>query len=291
MIRKNIYKSFVQLALQAVDNVRPYSNKFSKRKYTQRQHLVLLLFKERLRLTYRDVVQLTELMPELLKLLKLRQVPHFTTLQKFFARFSHRLFDRLLRKTLVFFQAGEILTIDASGFSINRMSSHYEKRCYKHRHYIRSSLAVDAKSQAIVAERARKSRAHDVKDFAPLVRRAAGYTAVAADKAYDSEDCHRVAKRCGMRAIIPVRERGRMRIIGRNRAHTYKNFDEETYHQRSKSETVFSVIKRKFGDELNSKNTRMQKREVRLLSVCYNIYKAAGSVAIPLLQRISTKPL
>jgi len=285
MIRRNIYKRFTRLVLRVVNEVRPYSNKYSKRKYTQRQHLALLMLKELLQKTYRETVQLLELMPGLLKLLGLKQVPHFTTLQKFFARFPHRIFGSLLRRTLAFFRHGEILSIDASGFSISPMSSHYEKRCYKNRHYIKSSLAIDARSQAIIADKVRKSRAHEVRDFKPLLRKSRGYTTVVADKGYDAEMCHRDALKCGMRAIIPVRKRGRSRVMGRNRARTHKDFDEATYHQRSKSETVFSVIKRKFKSDLASRSTRMQKREVRLLNVCYNVYKAAAL----LLQRFSTE--
>jgi hypothetical protein len=268
-----------------VNEVRPYSNKFSKRKFTQRQHLALLMLKERLQKTYREIVQLLELMPELLKLLGLKEVPHFTTLQKFFARVPRAIFDSLLRRTLAFFRQGEILSIDASGFSISRMSSHYEKRCYKNRHYIKSSLAIDACSQAIVADKVRKSRAHEVRDFKPLLHKSRGYATVVADKGYDAEMCHRDAIKSSMRAIIPVRKRGRSRVMGRNRARMATGFDEATYHQRSKSETVFSVIKRKFKSDLCSRSTRLQKREVRLLNVCYNIYKAAAL----LLRRISTE--
>jgi len=289
MIRRNVYKRFTLLALRAVDVIRPYSNRFSKRKYTQRQHTVMLMLKKRLRCSYRELVQLFELMPELAKMLGLKELPHFTTLQKFFARFPSGLFARVLQRTLAFFNAGETLSIDSSGFSIRHMSSHYEKRCGKNRPYIKSSLAVDARSQAIVADKVRKSHAHDVKDFKQLVRRAPGYTTLVADKGYDAEWCHREAKRHGMRAVIPVRTRGRSRVMGRNRAQTCKNFDEKTYHQRSMSETVNSVEKRKFGDELSSRSTLLQKHEVRLMNICYNIYRAAASAVALLRQRISTK--
>ena len=289
MIRRNVYKRFALLALRAVDVVRPYSNKFSKRRYTQRQHTVMLMLKKRLRCSYRELIQLFELMPELAKILGLTELPHFTTLQKFFARFPSGLFARVLQRTLAFFDAGEILSIDSSGFSIRHMSSHYEKRCGKYRPYIKSSLAVDARSQAIVADKVRKSHAHDVKDFKQLVHRAHGYTTLVADKGYDAEWCHREAKKRGMRAVIPVRTRGRTRVMGRNRALMCKNFDAKTYHQRSKSETVNSVEKRKFGDELSSRSTLLQKHEVRLMNVCYNVYRAAASAAALLGHRISTE--
>ncbi|MCD6279144.1 hypothetical protein J7J26_00005, partial [Candidatus Micrarchaeota archaeon] len=45
------------------------------------------------------------------------------------------------------------------------------------------------------------------------------------------------------------------------------------YHQRSKVETVFSVIKRKFGDELYARNINMRKKEVKLKHLVYNLYR------------------
>ena len=76
-----------------------YSSKFSNHRYTQHQHLVLLSLMKRLRLTYREVVQLVALMPELRAMVGLETVPHFTTLQKFFQRVRSTAFDALLYRT------------------------------------------------------------------------------------------------------------------------------------------------------------------------------------------------
>ena len=48
-------------------------------------------------------------------------------------------------------------------------------------------------------------------------------------------------------SLIPVRNRKRKRISGYYRRRIAQAFDEEKYHQRNKVETVFSVLKRKFG--------------------------------------------
>ena len=44
-------------------------------------------------------------------------------------------------------------------------------------------------------------------------------------------------------------------------------------HQRSKVETINSVEKRKFGDELRSKLLKMQRREMKVVDVVYNIHR------------------
>ena len=48
-------------------------------------------------------------------------------------------------------------------------------------------------------------------------------------------------------------------------------FDDNLYHQRSKIETIFSVIKRKFGSSLSSRSFIMQKKELIFRLVAYNI--------------------
>jgi len=43
------------------------------------------------------------------------------------------------------------------------------------------------------------------------------------------------------------------------------------YHKRSKSETVFHMIKEKFGEDINSKKHRSQLNETLLKILCHNI--------------------
>jgi len=45
----------------------------------------------------------------------------------------------------------------------------------------------------------------------------------------------------------------------------------QIYHQRSKVETVFSVIKRKYGSQILSKSFETQKRELLIRLIAYNI--------------------
>jgi len=56
-----------------------YSSRFSNHRYTQHQHIALLSLMKRLRLTYREVVEVIALMPEVQDILGLEMVPHYTT--------------------------------------------------------------------------------------------------------------------------------------------------------------------------------------------------------------------
>jgi hypothetical protein len=69
------------------------------------------------------------------------------------------------------------------------------------------------------------------------------------DKGYDSEKIHSfIREEIKADSVIPVKKRKRTRIIGEYRQQLHKNFCKKVYNRRSIVETVFSVIKRKFGE-------------------------------------------
>ncbi|MDI6825949.1 MAG: hypothetical protein QMD36_02000 [Candidatus Aenigmarchaeota archaeon] len=85
--KSNELIKFVKTVIKvAKKSLPPYSCKFSNHIYTQYQHLSILSIKKRLRLKYREIVELLELMSEVRKILKLKRIPHFSAIQKFFAR-------------------------------------------------------------------------------------------------------------------------------------------------------------------------------------------------------------
>lgn len=63
------------------------------------------------------------------------------------------------------------------------------------------------------------------------------------------------------------------RTKGSYRRKMRRNFPASDYHQRSKIETINSVQKRKFGDELRSKLLRMQRKEMKVIDIVYNIHR------------------
>ena len=72
---------------------------------------------------------------------------------------------------------------------------------------------------------------------------------------YDAEWVHEAVRNIGTKAVIPVRQhRLGSRTRGRHRKVMQREFEsgsvQDTYGQRSKAETVFSVIKRMFGSDL-----------------------------------------
>jgi hypothetical protein len=79
-------KSPRKVALEALavaqQTLPAYSHRFSPRKFTQHQLFALLVLKTHQRKDYRGMVALLQDMPELLRVLGLNVIPHYTTLQK-----------------------------------------------------------------------------------------------------------------------------------------------------------------------------------------------------------------
>jgi len=101
------------------------------------------------------------------------------------------------------------------------------------------------------------------------------------DKGYDSEEIHElICDTLNAHAIIPVRNRKRKRISGFYRRRLALAFDDEKYHQRNKVETVFSVLKRKFGEALKARKYRLQIKEIKIKMILYNLSRMISVLSI-----------
>ena len=100
------------------------------------------------------------------------------------------------------------------------------------------------------------------------------------DKGYDSEEIHELIQdTLNSCSLIPVRNRKRKRISGYYRRRIAQSFDEEKYHQRNKVETVFSVLKRKFGEALKARIYRLQVKEIKIKMILYNISRMISTLS------------
>jgi hypothetical protein len=67
-------------------------------------------------------------------------------------------------------------------------------------------------------------------------------------------------------------------------------FDANIYYYRNLAETMFSVLKRKYREELGARKYRNQVKEVKFKFLIHNIDRAI-SVSVIIQMRISTEPL
>ena len=260
--------------------LRPYSDKFSKKTYTQHQHAAAILLMRYENKTYRDVA---DMLVELAQYFDFFDyIPHFTTLQKFFQRIPTRVWEFLLGKTYELFSTKKAnVGIDASGFKQNHASQHYEhrvKRPFRRKRYMKHFLSVDTTEQAIITSESWRSYVHDTKRFKPILKKTRELTKVgdvSADKGFDSELNHKYAREeVGAKSIIPLRYRVSLeKTKGFYRRKLRRYFPEKRYHRRSINETINSVEKRKFGDTLRSRLLKMQRREMKVTDIVYNIHR------------------
>ncbi len=75
--------------------------------------------------------------------------------------------------------------------------------------------------------------------------------------------------------MIPTKNKSCLisRTQGRYRKMMRREFDETLYHQRNKTETIFSVIKRRFDSEIKSYNDTMKTRVVVSSVGLYNCHR------------------
>nr|WP_276977698.1 hypothetical protein [Ferrimicrobium acidiphilum] len=104
-----------------------YSSKFSRRDFTQWQHIALLVLWQRMRKSYRECVN--DLLPvadALVAELGLSRLPHFTTLEKFMLRVSSTILERVMGGFVLLTRVRrQVFGIDSSGFSMRHASYYY----------------------------------------------------------------------------------------------------------------------------------------------------------------------
>lgn len=258
---------------------RPFSSKFSKKTYTQRQHIAVLCLKKKLKADYRRMEELLLISPPLRRALGLRRTPDYTTIKK--------AFDRLQKKVL-----GIMLTfsaacsgqaaIDATGFDRGHASRHYTKRCRMHIKSMKTTYLVDTETQCIMGVHITTTRKHDTKIILPLVGKALRtfrLRSLAADAGYDDSKVRSRLRRLGIRPVIKHRE-----FSGRDKV--YNKRLEKDYGRRSLSETVNSSGKRKYGSFLSSRKWFLQFKEGLLMAVVYNVDR---KISLFIWVRISTE--
>lgn len=110
-----------------------YSSKFSRRDYTQWQHIALLVLWQRIRKSYREYANdFLTVADRLVEELGLSKLPHFTTIEKFVLRVPSTLLERVMGGFVLLTRIrGQVFSPDSSGFSPSHVSRYYALRIKK----------------------------------------------------------------------------------------------------------------------------------------------------------------
>jgi len=242
--------------------IRKYSSKYSRKTYTQWQLLTLLCIMKRYRLKYREAAEILQLMPELAEFLGLKKIPHWTTLNKFFLRLKNCMLTILVEISAL----GKRIeaSIDASGYDRHYASKHYVRRCKMTFGDLKVTKIIDVHRLSVHRIHCTTTRRHDSQIILPLVNKtAAKLLSLYGDGGYDAKFVRDSLRSDKTRPVI------KHRIFWNiDKAHNARLKD---YGKRSMSETVNSMIKRKYGDSVSSKAWNNQFKEMNLKCLVHNI--------------------
>ena len=215
----------------------------------------------------------------------IQSVPHFNSVCNYInsTDFEYYLKYLIQLSSLPLRQIEDKFAVDASGFGIAKYEKWVKARLNNgiHKVYKKLHVSCGVYTNIITDAEVTDGTKNDSPFFQPLVNSTAkrfNIKEVSADKGYLSRDNLQVVSSVGGIAFIPFKKnvtgkaRGSM-LWSRMFEHFSKHKEDfmKHYHLRSNVETVFSMIKMKFGGNLKTKKDQSQKNEVLLKCLCHNI--------------------
>jgi transposase len=215
----------------------------------------------------------------------LDSIPHFNSVLNYLneRKMTFRLNKLITRSALPLREVERHFPIDATGFSTMTFERWLDVKhdIMKIRSYKKAHVQCGAKTNVITAIHVDDGYSSDSKVLPLLVERTAEnfiMEEVSADKAYSARKNLKIIFDHGAVPYIPFRRNARAKAKGCaiwNAMFNYYKYGTEDYlnhyHLRSNVETTFSMIKRKLGTNLRSKNDIAQVNEILCKALCHNI--------------------
>ncbi len=218
---------------------------------------------------------------------KIPSIPDFSTISRRINRLDLKIENKNNKKL-----EDDYITIAIDGSGVkktNRGQWMYKKWNMQNRKgYLKIHIAVDIKTKKILSMEVTDENVHDNKVLPRLVDNISngGYVEgvvdrVLGDGAYDSNNTFRLLSERGIMPCIKVRKNSRVRwktanlfrnlsVIAQRKNNFEQWKDSVSYGQRWIVETVFSSLKRMFGEYVYSTKMENMKQELRLKVSLYN---------------------
>jgi len=177
--------------------------------------------------------------------------------------------------------------VDSSGFATNTYNRWFDHKWGKVRSelkWIKTHLMCGVKTHIVTSVEATPTETADAPQLPELVQTTAktfAISEVSADKAYSSRRCLRAINAVNAIPYIPFKSYSRGSQGAKPfdglwyRMWHFYSFNRDAflqhYHKRSNAETVYSMIKTKFGGSVRSKSPVAQVNEVLCKILCHNI--------------------
>jgi len=166
----------------------------------------------------------------------------------------------------------EIAAIDGTSLQRSNPSAHYLKRIDREEYVhvpVYMNAIIDVVRRKFVAVRHHAKKHGEIRDVPYLVEQTRQeIDLLLMDKLYDSEKLHRYLREQGILSIAPVKKNW---AKGQYRKQLKDCFDYTLYWQRNLIESLFSALKRLFGNHLRGFTARTQRAEIHMRLIAYNL--------------------
>lgn len=268
----------------------PYSSLKSRHDFTQPQLFAILVLKQFFKTDYRGIVALLADHAELRKILMLKKLPHYSTLDYAQQRLMKlEPYEQL--QVAVFTHAdreGRIAAapegaIDSTGFECRHISQHFIHRKtalqeYTIRDWTKLTTICETQSYLWSAAVVSKGPNYDAPWFTPAVLQGHQWLHLACllgDSAFDDEEHYRLARQdlnIGL-TLIALNPRWSLYRPAKTpyRREMQVAFNDHIYHHRWHVESTFSQDKRVLGSSLRSRSEATRETECFLRVLTHNL--------------------
>ena len=277
------YERVTAIALSlACRRLSAHRSRFSRRDFTRRQQLAILVLRALRDETYRGICEFLRSAPGVRDTLGLRSVPHFTTLQKFADREDIvTLVDELIAEIVERLPPGEgcEVAIDSTGLSPTCASRHdVSKRSGRESRYVKVSVAVTLGAVVLPCAAVLSwGPGPDLKEGYELAERAAlavSPSRLYADRGYDSERLHELLREgYGVESVIPPVPRGPDRVVRTKHRSRLHGSIPKSYGRRWHVEGFFSGMKRVTGESVRARGEHRPLKEASLKVLAYAVHR------------------
>jgi transposase len=214
----------------------------------------------------------------------INQLPHHNSVSRYLESetLTPILSAMIVRSSLPLKELESEFAVDSSGFSSCRHDRWYDERYGRMRSensWVKAHVMSGTRTHVVTSAEVREKDSADAPQFSPLVKATAvGFKIeqVSGDKAYCNLENHAAVAAVGGKPYLAFKSNATGEVGGlyQQMYHQFCANKEDflrRYHRRSNVESVFSAIKRKFGDFVRSKDDVAMRNEVLAKLVCHNI--------------------
>ncbi|ADD08059.1 transposase [Candidatus Aciduliprofundum boonei] len=280
MSRKLELYKIVKIGLKALKraNIPLYWSKYSRKDYTIRQHIMLIVLAEYAGSIER-MFQIVREMRKIKRAMKLRKIPHKSTISRELRRIPGRWIRVVLREVVKIVGIPSKFAVDSTGIQIYYRSYYYTQRIGRkaRREGLKLHAAVDIDSKLITNAIVTKWHANDSPYLIPLLEKER-VKEVYADKGYDSLRNIRFVIEQGGTPYIAIRNKARRglrrRLLEKSKSSEWK----KKYSQEGgrapflNPQSVFHSFKRIVGDYIFAYSFSVASKLLLFKVLAYDLY-------------------